>query len=74
MLPHRRFLFHLALRRCLAALNGSWLGAWGLEALLWNALIFRRVSAAVGGRLRFLLSGGAPLSPQTQQFMSVAFW
>ena len=71
---HRRFLFHLAVSRRLAAVDGSWFGAWGLEEALWNLLIFRRVSAAMGGRLRFLLSGGAPLSARTQKFMSIAFW
>ncbi|XP_037496340.1 long chain acyl-CoA synthetase 9, chloroplastic [Jatropha curcas] len=64
-------LFDLAYARRLSALNGSWFGAWGLELLLWNFLVFRKVRAVLGGRIRFLLSGGAPLSADTQRFINI---
>ncbi|KAJ9167087.1 hypothetical protein P3X46_021764 [Hevea brasiliensis] len=64
-------LFDLAYARRLSALNGSWFGAWGLEMLLWNFLVFRKVRAVLGGRIRFLLSGGAPLSGDTQRFINI---
>lgn len=64
-------LFDLAYSRRLSAMNGSWFGAWGLEKLLWNFLVFRKVQAILGGRLRFLLSGGAPLSGDTQRFINI---
>lgn len=64
-------LFDLAYSRRLAAINGSWFGAWGLERLLWDLLVFRKVRAILGGRIRFILSGGAPLSADTQRFINI---
>ncbi|KAF5746845.1 Long chain acyl-CoA synthetase 9 isoform 1 [Tripterygium wilfordii] len=64
-------LFYLAYDRRLSAMNGSWLGAWGLEKFLWNFLVFSKVRAVLGGQIRFLLSGGAPLSGDTQRFINI---
>jgi long-subunit acyl-CoA synthetase (AMP-forming) len=64
-------LFDIAYSRRLAAINGSWLGAWGLEKLLWDMLVFRKVRAILGGRIRFILSGGAPLSGDTERFINI---
>ncbi|CAN0892417.1 Long chain acyl-CoA synthetase 9, chloroplastic [Linum grandiflorum] len=64
-------LFDLAYNRRLSAVNGSWFGAWGVELLLWNILVFKKVRAVLGGRVRFLLSGGAPLSGDTQRFINI---
>ncbi|KAL6492884.1 Long chain acyl-CoA synthetase 9, chloroplastic [Orobanche gracilis] len=64
-------LFDLAYGRRLSAINGSWFGAWGLERILWDFLVFRKVRAILGGRIRFILSGGAPLSSDTQRFINI---
>ncbi|XAR55568.1 Long-chain-fatty-acid--CoA ligase [Bertholletia excelsa] len=64
-------LFDVAYARRLSAINGNWFGAWGLERLLWNFLVFRKVRAILGGRIRFVLSGGAPLSADTQRFINI---
>ncbi|TKY56155.1 Long chain acyl-CoA synthetase 9 [Spatholobus suberectus] len=64
-------LFHLAYARRLQAVNGSLFGAWGLEKALWNFLVFKKVRAVLGGRIRFILSGGAPLSGDTQKFINI---
>ncbi|CAD6254591.1 unnamed protein product [Miscanthus lutarioriparius] len=64
-------LFDIAYSRRLAAVNGSWLGAWGLEKLLWDMLVFQKVRATLGGRIRFILAGGAPLSGDTQRFINI---
>nr|AJQ20631.1 Long-Chain Acyl-CoA Synthetase [Salvia miltiorrhiza] len=64
-------LFDLAYSRRLSAINGSWFGAWGLERFLWDLLVFRKVRAILGGRIRFILSGGAPLSGDTQRFINI---
>ncbi|XP_050211646.1 long chain acyl-CoA synthetase 9, chloroplastic [Mercurialis annua] len=66
-----KILFDLAYARRLSALNGSWFGAWGLELFFWNFLVFRKVRAVLGGQVRFLLSGGAPLSGDTQRFINI---
>ncbi|XP_058297324.1 long-chain-fatty-acid--CoA ligase 4 [Hylobates moloch] len=36
-------------------------------------LLFKKVKALLGGNVRMMLSGGAPLSPQTHRFMNVCF-
>ncbi|KAK2443842.1 Long chain acyl-CoA synthetase 9, chloroplastic [Trifolium repens] len=64
-------LFDLAYARRLKAINGSWFGAWGLEKFLWNFLVFKKVQAILGGRIRFILCGGAPLSGDTQRFINI---
>ncbi|EFJ36404.1 hypothetical protein SELMODRAFT_141243 [Selaginella moellendorffii] len=64
-------LFQTAYRRRLGAVEGSWLGAWGLERVLWNAVVFKNVKRVLGGRLRGMLSGGAPLSGDTQRFINI---
>lgn len=55
----------------MAALEGSWFGAWGLEALLWNLIIFKKIRSVLGGDIRFMLCGGAPLSGDTQRFVNI---
>ncbi|AES59833.1 putative long-chain-fatty-acid--CoA ligase [Medicago truncatula] len=64
-------LFYLAYERRLKAVNGSWFGAWGLEKALWDFLVFKKIRAILGGRIHFILSGGAPLSGDTQQFINI---
>lgn len=64
-------LFNLAYKRTLKATEGSWLGAWGLEKLLWNVLVFKNVRSLVGGNIRYMLCGGAPLSGESQRFMNI---
>uniref|UniRef100_A0A0D6QU16 AMP-dependent synthetase/ligase domain-containing protein n=1 Tax=Araucaria cunninghamii TaxID=56994 RepID=A0A0D6QU16_ARACU len=64
-------LFDMAYSRRLAAIEGSWLGAWGPERFLWDALVFRKVRAVLGGHVRGMLSGGAPLSGDTQRFINI---
>lgn len=35
--------------------------------------LFKKVRALLGGNVRMMLSGGAPLSPATQRFMNICF-
>ncbi|KAL6600323.1 hypothetical protein ACP70R_045123 [Stipagrostis hirtigluma subsp. patula] len=67
----KKKLFDLAYKRNLAAIEGSWFGSWAPERLLWDNLIFAPIRAMLGGRLRFVLCGGAPLSSDTQRFMNI---
>lgn len=39
---------------------------------VFDALVFKKVQAATGGRLRLALSGGAALSRETQEFLDLA--
>ncbi|XP_077222394.1 long chain acyl-CoA synthetase 8-like [Tasmannia lanceolata] len=64
-------LFNIGYKRRLAAIEGSWFGAWGLESTLWDAIVFRRIRSVLGGHIRFILSGGAPLSRDTQRFINI---
>ncbi|OMO89652.1 AMP-dependent synthetase/ligase [Corchorus olitorius] len=64
-------LFDIAYKRRLAAIEGSWFGAWGLERWLWDIIVFERVRAVLGGHIRFMLCGGAPLSGNSQRFINI---
>ncbi|GFZ05368.1 AMP-dependent synthetase and ligase family protein [Actinidia rufa] len=64
-------LFSIGYKRRLAAIEGSWLGAWGLERLLWDVVIFKKIRSVLGGKIRFMLCGGAPLSGDTQRFINI---
>jgi long-chain acyl-CoA synthetase len=45
----------------------------GFDTPFFNALVFKKFKAAVGGRLRFGLSGGGPLNEEVQDFVRCAF-
>ncbi|KAF5482639.1 hypothetical protein F2P56_003194 [Juglans regia] len=66
-----KHLFNIGYKRRLAAIEGSWLGAWGLEGLLWDIIVFKRIRTILGGKLRFVLCGGAPLSGDSQRFINI---
>jgi len=40
---------------------------------LWNALVFRKIQALIGGRVKVMVSGSAPLSQDTQRFVQTCF-
>lgn len=64
-------LFNIAFKRRLAAIEGSWFGAWGLEKRLWEVIVFKKIRSVLGGDIRFMLCGGAPLSGDTQRFINI---
>ncbi|XP_057865375.2 long chain acyl-CoA synthetase 9, chloroplastic isoform X2 [Cryptomeria japonica] len=64
-------LFDISYRRSLAAIEGTWHGGWALEKFLWDKVVFRKIRAILGGHVRGLLSGGAPLSEDTQRFVNI---
>ncbi|XP_026448020.1 long chain acyl-CoA synthetase 8-like isoform X2 [Papaver somniferum] len=64
-------LFNLGYKRRLSAIEGSLFGAWGLEKTFLDVIVFKKIRSILGGRMRFMLCGGAPLSRDTQRFMNV---
>ncbi|KAJ1364156.1 Siroheme synthase [Parelaphostrongylus tenuis] len=45
----------------------------GYNTFLLNKLVFNRIGKLLGGKIRWVLSGGAPLSSETQRFMNICF-
>lgn len=45
----------------------------GKDTPLWNMIIFNKFKDVVGGRLRLMVSGSAPLSPDVHDFLRVCF-
>ncbi|XP_044288693.1 long-chain-fatty-acid--CoA ligase 3 [Varanus komodoensis] len=45
----------------------------GYSTPLCDSLVFRKVRMLLGGKIRVLLCGGAPLSAATQRFMNICF-
>jgi len=61
-------LFFFALDRKIKALDN------GRSAPLWDLILFDKLRAQLlGGKVRYMLSGGGPLSKATQVFMNVVF-
>ncbi|XP_062111960.1 long chain acyl-CoA synthetase 8-like [Humulus lupulus] len=64
-------LFTFSYTHRLAAVEGSWFGAWGLEKMLWDLIIFKKIRSVLGGDIRFMLCGGAPLSADSQRIINI---
>ncbi|CEF67425.1 AMP-dependent synthetase/ligase domain-containing protein [Strongyloides ratti] len=45
----------------------------GYASAFMNKLVFGKIKKILGGKLRVILSGGAPLAPETQRFMNICF-
>jgi hypothetical protein len=45
----------------------------GVMSPLWNALVFSKVKAKLGGRVRLLTTGASPISPDVMAFLRVCF-
>jgi len=45
----------------------------GYGTPIMDRLVFKSIKALVGGKIRLMLSGGAPLSPETHDYIRVAF-
>lgn len=65
--PVAQTLFRTAFKAKLNALRV------GSNTPLWNKIVFAKFAEAVGGRLRLIISGSAPLSPDVHDFLRVCF-
>lgn len=65
--PVSQFLFKTAYR---AKLNAMRVGS---NTPIWNKIVFNKFQDGVGGRLRLIVSGSAPLSPDVHDFLRVCF-
>ncbi|XP_049849897.1 uncharacterized protein LOC126320447 isoform X2 [Schistocerca gregaria] len=63
----KRSIFHLGFRAKQNAIEK------GLETPMWDWILFNRFKQSLGGHIRFLVSGSAPLSAETQNFIRVCF-
>lgn len=65
-----------AVKQYLVKIAFEWRGfcmKHGFDTPLFKALVFGKIAAATGGRLRYALSGGGPLNSEVQDFVRVAF-
>lgn len=63
--PIARWLFNTAFEARKKAIRE------GRETPLWNKLVFQKFRALIGGNIRLIISGGAPMNPDSQEFMRV---
>ncbi|KAL1933656.1 hypothetical protein VTP01DRAFT_7746 [Rhizomucor pusillus] len=61
------YLFHTAFNAKKAHLNKT------VHHWLWDRVVFGQIRAKLGGRVRFILSGSAPVSPDVMDFMRICF-
>ncbi|KAF9001906.1 hypothetical protein BDQ17DRAFT_1357697 [Cyathus striatus] len=40
---------------------------------LWDRLVFRKIQAVLGGQIKLVSSGSAPISPEVMDFLKIAF-
>lgn len=75
--PFRQRLFEAALKAGKRAAsyrnrNRSLPPLLALQMAIYRRLVFHRIVSIFGGRMRLLVSGGAPLSPEIQEFLAAA--
>ncbi|XP_026867015.2 long-chain-fatty-acid--CoA ligase 1 [Electrophorus electricus] len=63
--PLRRAILHYAVKRKQAEVNSGIIR----NNSLWDRLIFNKIQATLGGRLRFILTASAPISPAVLSFL-----
>mmetsp|Transcript_34322 Transcript_34322/g.60086 ORF Transcript_34322/g.60086 Transcript_34322/m.60086 type:complete len:666 (+) Transcript_34322:70-2067(+) len=69
-LPYaRRQLVNQALSSKLSAYNET--GA--LTSSVWDSLVFQKIKSTVGGRVRLMISGSAPISGEVLRFLRICF-
>lgn len=70
--PVARKLFGIAYAQKLAAIRAGDMSG-GRMGGLWDALVFSKVRARLGGRVRLLVTGASPISGEVFDFLRVCF-
>jgi long-chain acyl-CoA synthetase len=60
-------------RNALAAKQANFDKTGDVHHWLWDSILFSKVAAILGGKIRFMLSGSAPLSPDVLNFLRLCF-
>jgi long-subunit acyl-CoA synthetase (AMP-forming) len=61
----KQWLFSMALSSGIKNFDQGYVGA----SSVWNAIVFKKIQQITGGRLRFVLTGSAPLDGNVQKFV-----
>ncbi|XP_013634888.1 PREDICTED: long chain acyl-CoA synthetase 1-like [Brassica oleracea var. oleracea] len=67
--PRRRLIFYALYKYKLAWMNRGY--SHSKASPMADFIAFRKIRNQLGGRLRLLVSGGAPLSPEIEEFLRV---
>eukprot|EP01130_Rhizamoeba_saxonica_P004405 TRINITY_DN1804_c0_g1_i1.p1 TRINITY_DN1804_c0_g1~~TRINITY_DN1804_c0_g1_i1.p1 ORF type:complete len:696 (+),score=157.12 TRINITY_DN1804_c0_g1_i1:23-2089(+) len=65
--PIKRYMFNLAFSTKAKYITS------GIDSPFWNKLVFNKIKAEIGGRVRFIVSGGAALSSECALFLKIVF-
>lgn len=65
--PIKRILFNFGYRY-----KQKWISR-GYTTPLIDAVVFKKIRDMIGGRVKLMVSGGAPLSAKTQEFIKLCF-
>ncbi|GMK59837.1 hypothetical protein CspeluHIS016_0900540 [Cutaneotrichosporon spelunceum] len=61
------------LRRAVAAKLANWRATGEVRSAFWDRLVFNKLRALLGGEIRYLLTGSAPLAPEVHVFLKICF-
>ncbi|WVQ65243.1 uncharacterized protein L199_003416 [Kwoniella botswanensis] len=61
------------LRRAVDAKIANWRQTGSVTHPLWDALVFRKIKALLGGQLVYMCSGAAPLTPEVHEMLKICF-
>jgi len=64
--PIKRALFNYAYSTKKAAMDAGF-----KASSIWDTIVFKKIQDALGGRVRIITTGSAPLSPTVQEFLRV---
>ena len=57
----------------LASKTRAYQQSQSIHSTLWDSLVFSKVQASIGGKVRLMLSGSAPITPELISFIKIAF-